>query len=256
MMDRRVALRSLAAFGFAGMYRQDVSSLLIRGGRIVTAEGQQDADVRVRGEKIAEVGAGLTPSPNDEVLEARGLLVLPGGIDPHAHLSPPWADDFESGSRAAIAGGITTVGCMVSPQKDETIEQALAREEARAGKESIADIVFHAVIGAPSEETRAALGRLSGSGRTTLKIFMMSATFDANEDAYVELIRHAAKLGMLTLLHCEDAGLLAAAAKRLQSEGRTSLSHFAESRPVEAEVRAVERAAAISERAEAPIYIV
>ena len=102
MMDRRAALRSFAALGFAGMYRQDVPSLLIRGGRVVTAEGQKDADVRIHREKIAEVGPGLTPSSNEEVLDAKGLLVLPGGIDPHAHLSPPWADDFESGSKAAI----------------------------------------------------------------------------------------------------------------------------------------------------------
>jgi dihydropyrimidinase len=256
MMDRRAALRSLAALGFARMYRQDVPSLLIRGGRVVGADGQKEADVRIHGETIAEVGSGLTPSSDEEVLDAKGLLVLPGGIDPHAHLSPPWADDFESGSKAAIAGGITTIGCMVSAQKDETIEQALAREEARAGKEAIADIVFHAVIGSPGGETRAALGRLSSSGRTTLKIFMMSAAFDQNEDAYADLIGQAGKLGMLTLLHCEDAGLLAEAEKRLQSEGKTSLAHFAESRPVEAEVRAVERATAIAERARAPIYIV
>ncbi|MGH9319425.1 MAG: dihydroorotase [Vicinamibacteria bacterium] len=254
-MNRRRALHSLAALGLTGIHRQETSSLLIRGGRVVTADGQRDADVRVRGGKIVEVAPALASS-DETVMEAEGLLVLPGGIDPHAHLSPPWADDFESGSKAALAGGITTIGCMVSPKKGETTEAALEREETRALREGIADFLFHPVIGAPVEATRRMLARLSESGRTSLKIFMVSPRFDENEDAHVALIRLAGSLGMLTLLHCEDAGILAATAKRMAAEGRTSLAHFPESRPVEAEVRAVERAVAIGEKTKAPIYIV
>ncbi|HEY7700006.1 MAG TPA: hypothetical protein VIE88_16395, partial [Vicinamibacteria bacterium] len=255
MMHRRRALYSVAALGFAAAYRRQAPSLLVRGGRVVTVEGQADADVRIRDGKVLEVGPGL-PLADDVILEAKGLLVLPGGIDPHTHLSPPWADDFESGSRAAIAGGLTTLGCMTSPKEGESLIEAIEREEARAAKEAIADVFLHPIVGIPDETTRSALTRLSKTGRTSLKIFMTSSRFDENEASYVELIRHARSLGMLTVLHCEDARLLAEAARRLKSEGKTSLLHFSESRPVEAESRAVERAVGIAERTGAPIYVV
>jgi dihydropyrimidinase len=255
MMNRRRALHTVAALGFAAAYKRQAPSLLVRGGRLVTVEGQRDADVRIREGKVVEVGPKLTPA-DDVVLEARGLLVLPGGVDPHTHLSPPWADDFESGSKAAVAGGLTTLGCMTSPNEDESLLEAIEREEARAKKEAIADVFLHPVVGTPDDTTRNALTRFSQTGRTSLKIFMTSSRFDENEASYVELIRHARSLGMLTVLHCEDARLLAEAARRLKSEGRTSLVHFPESRPVEAESRAVERAVGIAETTGAPIYIV
>ncbi len=254
-MDRRRALYSVAALGFAAAYRRQGPSLLVRGGRVVTTEGQRDADVRVQYGKVVEVGPGLELA-GEVVIEAKGLLVLPGGIDPHTHLSPPWADDFESGSKAALAGGITTLGCMTSPKENESLLEAIEREESRAAKEAIADVFLHPVVGVPSEKTRSELTRLAESGRTSFKIFMVSSRFDENEAAYVELIRHAGILGMRAVLHCEDAGILAEAARRLKSEGKTSLRHFPESRPVEAETRAVERAVGIAETTGAPIYIV
>ena len=245
----------MAGLGFAAGYRRQSRSLLVRGGRVVTTEGQRDADVRVREGKVVELGPGLELA-DAVVIEAKGLLVLPGGIDPHTHLSPPWADDFESGSKAALAGGITTLGCMTSPKEGESLVEAIEREEARASKEAIADVFLHPVVGVPSEKTRSDLTRLAESGRTSLKIFMVSSRFDENEAAYVELIRHARSLGMMTVLHCEDARILANAVRRLKSEGKTSLRHFPESRPVEAEARAVERAVGIAETTGAPIYIV
>ena len=220
-----------------------------------TSEGQSDADVRIQDGKVVEVRPGLAPA-DEVVVEAKGLLILPGGIDPHTHLSPPWADDFESGTGAALAGGITTIGCMTSPREGESLLEAIEREEARATKEAIADVFLHPVVGVPTEKTRSDLSRLAASGHTSLKIFMVSSRFDENEAAYVELIRHAATLGMRTVLHCEDARILAEALRRLKSEGKTSLQHFPESRPVEAEARAVERAVGISETTGAPIYIV
>ena len=254
-MDRRRVLYAMAALGLTPAIPRQRSSLLIRGGRVVSAEGDREADVRIRDETIVEVGPGLD-SRDEAVLDATGLFVLPGGIDPHTHLSPPWADDFESGTRAALAGGITTLGCMTSPKEGESLLQALEREEARARTEAVADLFLHPVLGVPREDTKDQLARLAESGRTSLKIFMVSPRFAENERAYVEIIRFAGKLGMRTVLHCEDAGALAEAARRLKSEGKTSLRHFAESRPVEAEARAVERACAIAAETGAPLYLV
>ena len=97
-------------------------SLLIRGGLIVTAERQFFADIRARGGKIAQIGASLPPlsSGQEQVMDASGLLVLPGAIDPHVHL-PGSVEDFESGSETALAGGITTFGNMTFPRMGETV---------------------------------------------------------------------------------------------------------------------------------------
>jgi dihydropyrimidinase len=245
----------MAALGIGAGFARQNRALLLRGARLVTAEGQQDADIRIEGETVAEVGPDLEPG-EAEVIEARGLLALPGGIDPHTHLSPPWADDFESGSRAALAGGITTIGCMTAPKEGEGLVDAVEREESRARREALADVFLHPIAGLPGAEAKRDLERLAESGRTSFKIFMVSARFDENEAAYVDLIRHAGTLGMRTVLHCEDAGLLGNALRRLKAEGKTSLENFPESRPIEAESKAVERAAAISESTRAPIYIV
>ena len=103
----------------------------------MTAERQIEADIRIIGEKIAEIGPDLPPSAGEErEIDARGLLVLPGGIDPHVHLTMPqsvpaayhWADDFTSGSQAALAGGITTLGNMSIPDDGETPLASLERE--------------------------------------------------------------------------------------------------------------------------------
>jgi dihydropyrimidinase len=256
MIGRRRALKAIAGIPLlSSSSAQESASLLVRGGRVVTAEGQTEADLRVRDGRIVEIGSNLASSGETPV-EAKGLLVLPGGVDPHAHLSPPFADDFDSGSKAALAGGITSIGCMVSARENETLEAALVREEERARKELIADVFFHPVAGDPGPETLGALPRLAESGRTSLKIFMLSERFDRNEESYAALIRRAGELGMRTLLHCEDAGILAETRRRMEGEGRVSLTHFAESRPIEAEVRALERAISIGERTGSPLYVV
>src|SRR6185369_13244938 len=109
--------------------------LVIRGGSVVTAGGYSVADVGVEDGRIVQIGGRMTAA---EVVDADGKLVLPGGVDMHVHLSPAlveegdfwWADDFGSGSRAAAAGGVTTVGNITFPVRDEPLFDAVARTSA------------------------------------------------------------------------------------------------------------------------------
>jgi dihydropyrimidinase len=233
-------------------------SLLIRGGRIVTEERQWDADILVEGETIVEVGTELKSLGWEErIIDASGLNVLPGGIDPHAHLSRPWVDDYTSGSRAAFAGGITTIGSMIGVREGERLLDALTRETERVQAASMADIVLHPIISRPMATTVEELSEIVEAGHRSIKIFMVTDRFVENESTYRAIIQEAGRLGLLTLLHCEDAELLDQAAEKLRSEGRTSLLHYAESRPIEAEVAATRRAVEICARAgNAPIYVV
>src|SRR5579875_3109695 len=117
--------------------------MAIRGGRIVTSGGSSDADLGIHRGQVVQIGGEL-PRAEQEI-DASGLLVLPGGIDMHVHLSPAelgegppmWVDDFASGSRAAAAGGVTTVGNMCFPAPGETLIETMERHERVALEQSI-----------------------------------------------------------------------------------------------------------------------
>jgi dihydropyrimidinase len=237
--------------------------LLVRGGTLVTAGGRAEADLRVRGERVVAIAEGLEPEEGERVLDATGLLVLPGGIDPHVHLTQPepsdprfrLADDLATGSEAALAGGITTVGNMTFPGSEETLEGAVARDVAAVAERAIADVILHPVARDPAE-AREALPALLEAGHTSLKVFMTLPAFVERTEEYLELIAEAGASGMLCLIHCEDRAILEWTEDRMVAEGRRSLRHFAESRPVEAEVAATQRAVAFCETTGAPFYIV
>jgi dihydropyrimidinase len=164
-------------------------------------------------------------------------------------------DDYTSGSEAALAGGITTIGSMVRVREGESLLEALEKEAERVRTESMADIILHPILSNPHASKE--LSEIVEAGYRSIKIFMVSDRFVEHESAYHEIIKEAGRLGILTLLHCEDAIILDETTESLLAEGHTSLRYYAESRPVEAEVVATRRAVEICEQAgKAPVYIV
>jgi dihydropyrimidinase len=236
--------------------------LVIRGGEVVNAGHAERADVGIAGGLIVQIGGELR---GREEIDATGLLLLPGAVDAHVHLSSPpgpvstgprWVDDFTSGSRAALAGGVTTVGNMTFLGPGETPLAGLAREAEVVRRQAIADVICHPVVDVVTPAVLEDIPRLRDAGHGTIKCFLSSPHFDAQAGAYVRAIRLAGESGLLTMLHCEDQALLADAVARLVAAGRTSLRHYAESRPPIAEVVATQRAVAIAEATGAPIYVV
>jgi dihydropyrimidinase len=236
--------------------------LVIRGGTVVTAGSSARCDVAVRGGTVSQIGG--SPRGRRE-LDATGALVLPGGIDMHVHLSEPeppepgvpsWVDDFGSGSAAAIAGGITTIGNMTFPAEGDSLHQSLERDLASAREQAAVDYVLHPVLVNPTPGALAELPELARSGHTSLKLFMVAEEFESQADGMIEAVRVAGRHGMLTLLHCEDGALVRFAGEQLLAAGRGSIADWSPSRPVAAERAAVERAVAICEATGAPIYIV
>jgi dihydropyrimidinase len=229
---------------------------------VVTAGSSAECDVGISGGRISQLGGSLR---GRREIDAAGALVLPGGLDMHVHLSSPeapepgvpaWVDDFAVGSRAAIAGGVTTIGNMTFPRDGESLRQALDRDLAAAADGAAVDYVLHAVLTDPSAEAIAELPVLAARGHQSLKLFMMFPGVEAHADEMLAAIRIAGRSGTLTMLHCEDGALVRAAGQRLLAEGRGGLADWASSRPVLAERAAVERAVAICEATGAPIYIV
>jgi dihydropyrimidinase len=234
--------------------------LAVRGGTL--ADGTL-ADIGIAGERVAQIGGEF--EANAEI-DARGKLVLPGGVDAHVHLSnppnegstqgPAWVDDFTSGSAAALAGGITSVGNMTFAASGESLRDALARDSASVRTQAIADVFLHPVLGEPSPRNLSEIPRLLEDGCSSIKVFLTNANFDRQSDAFLEAIRLAGESSLMSMLHCEDAAAVGYATRRLVEEGRTALRFFGQSRPVSAEAVATQRAVAIAELTGAPVYIV
>ena len=255
-------LRSLvivAALGLSSILapaRQE-SEIIIRGGDVFAADGRRTADVRVVGSTIAEVGTGLAArDANTREIDARGRLVLPGGIDPHVHLGGDRVDDYTSGSAAALAGGITTISNFGGVRAGETPAAALERAAPLVRAQSIADVIFHPIVSDPATATADTLAALAAAGQTTIKVFMVRPSFDQNVPGFIATMHAARETGVLMMMHCEDAAIIQTTAERMMAEGRGSLENFSDARPVSAEVAATQRAVAMAEATGAPIYIV
>ncbi len=237
------------------------ADLAIRGGTVVTADALYRADVAVVGETIVQIGGDVEAS---ETIDASDKLVLTGAIDAHVHLSSPpgehtepaWVDDFTSGSRGALAGGVTTVGNMTFLAPGETPLQGLEREGAIVRQQAIADVLLHPVIAETTPATLDEIPALLEAGHNSIKFFMSSKVFDNQVRVYVEAVRRAGSADLITLIHCEDYAIMEDATAQLMAAGKSSLRYYPESRPVISEVVATQRAVAIAEATGAPVYIV
>ena len=212
--------------------------------------------MRIIGNTVADIGPGLAPGPGARIIDATGRLVIPGGIDPHTHLQGSFVDDLTTGTSAAVAGGITTVGTFAYPQGGENAVQAMDRWLAEVSRSAIGDVFFHGSTWPPTPEFAALMPELAARGQPSHKIFMTRRDFGASRGPLIELLEAARDAGVVTLMHCEDGVILAAALERLRAEGRTSLRHYAESRPVIAEVAATQDAVALCELTGAPMHFV
>jgi len=236
--------------------------IVIRNAEVVTSAGSSGIqDIGVKDGLIAHVGGVLE---GVQELDARGKLILPGGVDAHVHLSFPgeedqeytWVDDFTSGSAAALAGGITTLGNMTFPMPGESPIASLMREMAIAREQTIADLFLHPVLYEGTEAMLEEIPQLLDMGCNSIKIFMVTPWFDAQAPIYLKAIQLAGEKGLMTVIHCEDNVLIEEATARLVADGKTSLRYYAESRPIISEVVATQRAVDFAEKTGSPVYIV
>lgn len=271
-VSRRAALRAMSGAGIglaAGVETaaagpvsaflrewQQTSEIVIQGGRVVNADSSELADVRIIGEQVVELRRGLTAGAGARVIDATDRLVIPGGIDPHTHMQPPFVDDLTTGTMAAVAGGITTVGTFAYPRDGENAVEAMDRclEEVRS--HAVGDVFFHGFTWPPTSEFAAMMPALADRGQPSQKIFMTRADFSANRSSVIDLLEAARNAGVVTLMHCEDSAILEHAVGRLRAQGRTSHHYYAEGRPEIAEVAATQEAVALCELTQAPMHLV
>src|SRR5207245_2529468 len=232
--DRRAHRRPLAA----GRGRPPVASrrgrrlsttLAIRGGTVVTPDGERRADLAIDDERISAIGD--VPRASREI-DARGKLVLPGCVDLHTHLAstPTFTplDDFEHGTRAAVAGGVTTVCSMVY---QEGSLGAGAERGLRDAARSCADFAFHVVVTDPSPAAIDEVAALAREGHG-LKVFMVSPHFVERTADYLDLYRAAAAAGVVVAVHAQHRPVTDRGSRRYASArmSRRSGRRFATAR--------------------------
>jgi len=235
--------------------------MLIRGGRVITAGGERVADVRVDGEKIVEIGAGLRSEGT--VLDATGLLVLPGVVDPHTHLlldtgTARTADDFLSGSASAAAGGVTTYLDFAPQLRTQTFTSALqARRQLIDGRSHV-DYGLHLNITHLPAQWERDLDALVAAGVTSAKVYTTyrDTIFYADDWTWYRLMKRSGPAGLLVQVHAENDAIVEGMARMLIDDGKRSLRYHGAARPGVAEAEAVARGLLFSRVTDSPVYFV
>lgn len=239
-----------------------MADLVIAGGTVVTPAGSVMQDVAVRDGRIERIGAGLDDGAR--VVDATGMLVLPGTIDVHTHLRLPdeaHPDRFRRDTEAAAAGGTTTVltfnnpGTGITDDGARSLMRGLDEFRERTAGESAIDYGLCAVVTGQQMDPVRELPSLIASGVPTFKAFMVY-DFALPDDALLRVMRTAARNGGMLQLHCEEPGIIEPLVARSLEEGHSGPRFHAACRPPEAEAAATRRAIEMARRAEAPLYIV
>ncbi|PXA83022.1 dihydropyrimidinase [Caulobacter sp. D4A] len=232
---------------------------VIKGGTIVTADLTYKADVKIDGGKIIEIGPNLF---GDTTLDAAGCYVMPGGIDPHVHLEMPFmgtysSDDFESGTRAALAGGTTMVVDFCLPEPGQSLLDALKRWDNKATRANC-DYSFHMSVTWWGEQVFNEMKAVvAHHGINTFKHFMAyKGALMVNDDEMFASFQRCAELGALPLVHAENGDVVAAMQTKLMDEGNNGPEAHAYSRPASVEGEATNRAIIIADMAGVPLYVV
>jgi dihydropyrimidinase len=242
-------------------------SVLIKGGRVVTATDTTVADVLVEGERISLIGADLDEKrldvEADRVIDASGKYVLPGAVDPHTHLDMPFggtvtADDVESGQRAAARGGTTchVDFCIQAPGTSFT--DALADWKSKAAGKQVIDMGYHiAVTDLKEGGTLEELASLPDEGVTSYKLFMAyKGALMVDDETLFKTMQVAAETGALVMVHAENGDAIDVLVKEALAAGNTDPVWHARTRPPETEGEATNRAIQLARVAGSPLYVV
>jgi dihydropyrimidinase len=235
---------------------------LVVNGTVTTASDSFVADVGVRDGKVVAIGSGLPRENTKRVLEAKGKLVLPGGIDVHTHLDMPFggttsADDFETGTRAALYGGTTTLIDFAIQYKGQTLRTAFDTWMKKAESKAIGDYSFHCIITDLPDARLEEMNALVSEGVTSFKLFMAyPGVFMLDDASIFKALKTTAKNGAMVCMHAENGGAIDVIVQQALAEGKTAPKYHALTRPVTAEAEATSRAIALAEMAGAPLYIV
>lgn len=234
---------------------------IIRNGRIVTAVDDYNADILIDGEQIAMIAKKIDVEA-DRVIDAKGRLVIPGGIDPHTHMELPFggttaSDDFRTGTIAAAHGGTTTIIDFAVQYKGQSLIEGIDNWHKKAEGKCAIDYGFHLITTELEDRQIEEMYTVMDEGVTSFKMFMAYPGVFLVDDATIfRAMSAAGARGGLICMHAENGIVINEIIKRALEQGRTAPKYHALTRPTIAEAEGVHRAIAIAEMAESPVYIV
>jgi dihydropyrimidinase len=236
---------------------------LFANGTIVTADGSYQADVLVEGETIVQIGANLAASVTaDEVIDATGKYLIPGGIDGHTHMKLPFGgtfakDDFETGTRAAAFGGTTTIVDFAVQSKGKSLREGLDAWFAMAEGMAVADYGFHMIMSDVTDDTLKEMDTLVDEGVPDFKLFTAyPGVFFSPDDHIFRALKQTAKNGGLILMHAENGPVIDILAAEQIAQGVTDPIGHGLARDSRMEGEATNRVIRMAEVAGAPVYFV
>jgi dihydropyrimidinase len=239
-----------------------MSTTLVKNGTIVTASEHYDGDLYIDKGVIALIGRGLS-LPASTVIDASGMLVMPGGVDVHTHLDMPFggtrsADDFETGTIAAAHGGTTTLIDFAIQDFGQGLYPALDAWRERAEGKSVIDYAFHMIVRELTDQVSVDMDRMvRHDGVTSFKLFMAyPGVFMVDDATIFRAMRKTRENGGLICMHAENGGVIDTLVQEALRKGEKAPKYHALTRPARAEGEATGRAIALAEMAGVPVYIV
>ncbi len=241
-------------------------ALLIKGGRIITATEDYVADIYCSGETITRIDKTIDavslPEKNVEVIDAAGKYVFPGFIDPHVHIYLPFMgsfaiDDYDSASKAALAGGTTTLIEMICPGPSDDPFDAFQLWKSKADGISAMDYTFHMSVVRFEANVRDQFKKIVDSGVASFKVFLAyKGALDLSDESLFAMMQMAKKLGVIVTAHCENAEAVDAMQKLLLAEGKTGPEWHGPSRPPAVEASGVNHICTFASLTGAHVYTV
>ena len=237
-------------------------SILIKNGRIITATDDYMADIFIEGETISAIGKNLNVKA-DEIIDASGKLVMPGGIDPHVHLDMPFmgtysSDNYETGTRAALYGGTTTVIDFILQTQGKSLQSALQEWKGRSDNNAVGDYSFHMAVTDFNDETKKEIQHfIEVEGITSFKTFMAyKGALMIDDRQMVGLMQEVKKHGGLINVHATNGDMIDFLIAKHKSEGKLSPLYHYLSQPEVTEAEASSRFADLADYTGCPGYIV
>lgn len=234
---------------------------LFRGGTVVSGKGTKKADVLVDGEKIVQVARTITPQTGTRVIDITGKLLLPGFIDAHTHFDldvagTTTADDFASGSLAALRGGTTTIVDYACPNKGESLAYGLKVWHEKADGKCACDYGFHMTIDDWNEDIEREIDDMYAAGISSFKMYMTYPAMMIGDAAMYRVLKKLKEKGGICGVHCENSGIIDALVAEKKASGENSVACHPQTRPAQLEAEAVSRLLRIAQTVDIPVIIV
>ena len=237
--------------------------VIIKGGKVATAAAVADCDIGIRGGRVATLADSLDVSQGEEVIDATGRLVLPGGIESHCHVEQRsangimTADDFYSATVSAVFGGTTTIIPFAAQHRGDSLRQVVSDYHDCAGPKAVIDYAFHLIISDASEQVLGQeLPALIRDGYTSFKVYTTYDLLKLDDYAVLEVLALARREGAMVMVHAENHDVIRWLADKLLEGGNRAAKYHAVAHAKLAEGEATHRVITLSELIDVPLLVV